>query len=366
MELRKLNVAYTTYKQLVGTIPTYYVQQGDGGYTLFAAGELAFIQCDLLGSDASVADFEASVKSRCSSVASPDDAYVLGLVANRVPLVVKRAPDGRQRMSQEKPTVSRTTFYTHNWCDKTTWYTDSVLVVTESVSFVSGAYQLAHTNVIDTYHGKLTGEDFLRDAAGSSYRVHVYASGSLKTEQDPHYAAGGDYVINYANGVITPISGQLADPVTVTYHYATTSYFYLTPASGKNLVISQAEVQFSKDVGVTDSISFQAQGKVEYWAPRLTGSIPVGTYIPLGNAVRYKTMMDYLNESQRSYPYYPAFGGDSWRAMSQDSIIMDWDYVSAQTIYSATGMRVRIGLDHHEPFTGTFGTATFYCISEDA
>ena len=302
---------------------------------------------DQTANDTKLADFVTNFKNTANHSLTP------------------RTPDGRSRVASEKGTVARTTTITHNWCDPTTWYSSAVCVVTQSVSFVSGTYQLPHANIIDVYHGKLTGEDFLLTSNESSYRAKVYASGTLKTEQDPHYGAGGDYVIDYAAGVVTPLSGQLADPVTVSYYYATNSDFYLTPTTGRDLVIMQAEVQFSMDVGITDSVSFQPQGKVEHWAPHLLPYIPSGTYIPLGNPVRYKTMMDFLNESQCSYAAYPAFGGTGWRSMPQSNIVIDWNYVSAQSITSKTGMRIKIGLDHNTPYSGSFATATFYCISQE-
>lgn len=365
-----LTVAYATFKQLIGLIPAYYVLQGDNSYMLYASGESAFVQAWIPKTDAaSIADFETNYKSKCATAASADDAYVLGLIANKIPLVEKRLPDGRMRVSQEKSTASRITFYTHNWCDPTTWYTCSKSV-SEVVTFSSGSYKLSYGNVIDVYHGKLTGEDFIKHpGTNASLRVSVIASGHTLVEQDPHYGAGGDYTVDYENGLILPVSGTaFADPVTASYHHATNSAFYLTPLPGKTLVITEAEVNFSVDIGVTDTISFQAQGLVDDWAPQLVAAhlVPSGTYINLGNPVRYKTMMDYMNESQRAYPSYPPLGGNSWRAIQSPTVVLDWDYVAAQSITSSPAMRVQLKLDHDIPFSGTVGTATFYCTSEDA
>jgi hypothetical protein len=274
--------------------------------------------------------------------------------------------DGKLRATLEKPDGSRMNVYTHDWADKTTWYTDSIRVTTESVQNNNNVYQLSHSYVIDSYHGKLTSEDFLKDSCNRSYRVLVYSSGTLLTEQNPHYGYGGDYVVNYKSGSITAINtSSFIDPIQVSYHYATTSNFYLKPLPGKLITINQAEIQFSEDVEIKDTIVFQPYGKVEYFAPQYLGIYPAGTPIPLGNPIKYKTVMDYLNESMRSYAQYPAFGGDSWRGVNKKSLVLDWDYVSAQSLYSSEGMYIKISLEHHEPFSGSFATATFYCVSEN-
>lgn len=304
--------------------------------------------------DAIIADFEANYKT------SANKSLTL------------RTTDGRQRTSAEKSTASRITLFTHNWCDPTSWYTNSLLVTSESISFVSGAYALMHPNVIDTYHGKITGEDYLVDGNNRSYRVSVFADGISLREQDPHYATGGDYVIDYAGGLIIPTSGLAftgsgTGSIVATYHYATDSVCWIKPTTGKNIAIALAEVQFSLDIGMRDSVSFQPYGLVEYFAPQLCPvPYPSGTLIPLGAAIRYKTMSDFLNESMRTYPVYPPLGGDGWRAMKQPSVVMDWDYVASQVIYSKTGMQVRIKLDHDVPFSGSFATVSFYCTVEDA
>ena len=273
-------------------------------------------------------------------------------------------------MSVEKPAWSRVTLYSHDWTNPTTWYTSSAFVSGE-VAVDQGThvdYALANKNVIDTFHGKLSGEDFLKDAEGRSYRVAVQVNGAAKTEQDPHDGAGGDFTIDYAAGVVhflAPLAPT--DVVTVDYHRAVDSTFVVAPIAGKNLSIDSAEVQFSTDIGITDSVIFQPYGLVDVFAPQLVqaGEVPSGTKIPLGDPVVYKTIADFQNDAWKSYPVYPAIGGTSWRGMTEPMIILDWDYQDVTMLSSAAGMEIRIKLQHDKPFTGTFATATFYCNSED-
>jgi voltage-gated potassium channel Kch len=279
---------------------------------------------------------------------------------NRLPTVAAR------------PVAPKVTFVTPNWCDKTTWYGDAVAVVDE-VAIDGGdhkTYVVLHQNLIDTYHGKITFEDTLKDANGISFRVAVKVDGAVKVEQDPQLAApNGDFVVDYAAGAVVFHSAQVPSAVVeVTYHYARSSLFVIAPVAGKRLYVGTVEVQFSEDLEMLDSFVFQAYGYVDVFAPQLMlppTSLPSGTKIPLGDPLTYKTMTDFLNDSNSSYPAYPAFGGTNWRALKKQAYLFVWDYLVGMTCLEARyGMELRVFLQHEIPCVGEFGTATFYCTSE--
>jgi hypothetical protein len=228
------------------------------------------------------------------------------------------------------------------------------------------AYSLAHPFVIDTYHGKITFEDVLKDSLGNSYRPQVSVNGVVKTEQDPHFASGGDYTIDYVAGVISFLAAlQPTDVVTVTYYYAQTSCFALVPKPGYRLLIGTVEVQFSEDIVLNDSIIFQAYGLVDVFAPQLMPGIPSGTKIPIGDPLVYKNFSDLLNDSNGAYPAYPAFGGTNWRALKKAAYLFVWDYTVGLTVLeSQYGMEIRVCMQHDAPSAGAYGVATFYCTSE--
>ena len=283
--------------------------------------------------------------------------------------ILPRVASGIQRVVSEKTTVSRLTLYSHDWTDPTTWLTRAVRVVDEAASDSGNhlTYSLAHTNIIDTYHGKITAEDYVKDAAGHNYRVVVKVGSTTLVEQDPHTGTGGDYTINYNTGVITLASALTgSETVSVTYHYANGSEFIVAPAAGKVLKVDVAEVQFSDDVELTDSAVFQVYGLVDVFAPQYVaaGVIPTGTKIPLGDPVIYKTMTDYQNDALRAYPTYPPLGGSGWRGTPKGVTVLDWDYVSSTELRASMGLEIRIKLEHDVPFGGYYATATFYCTSE--
>lgn len=368
--MNKLTVTYQTIKQILNTIPTYYIQQGDGSYNVFVITDESYIISHI--KDADISDFETNYKSEAVATSSQDDAVVLGSIANGLPFVKPRLSDGRVRISSEKTSASTVTFYSHNWCDQTTWYEKSIRVIGE-VATNSGdnlTYTLARKNIIDSYHAKYTNEDYIIDTDGYSYRVSVKVDGVTKVEQDPHYMSGGNFTIDYEDGYVIFLSAQNPSSVVmVNYHYAGSSNFTVKPLAGKALRLGVAEVQFSDDVIISDSVLFQPYGYVDAFAPQYMttngGPYPPGTKIPLGNPLNYKSIQDYLNDSKKSYPTYPAIGGPGWRGMQRPSIIMDWEYEGDKVLRYDQGMEIRVYLQHDNVFGGDYATVTFYCRSED-
>jgi hypothetical protein len=281
----------------------------------------------------------------------------------------KKASDGSPLFVTRKPDAPKLTLITPNWCDPTTWYQASVYVEDE-VATDSGdhtTYNLAHQNVIDTYHGKITFEDYLKDSEGRSYRVAVKVDDVEKTEQDPHLGSGGDFTVDYAAGTVT-FGSALAgtEVVKVTHHYADGSTFIVAPTAGKMLLVEKVEVQFSGDIEMNDTVVFQAYGLVDVFAPQLIPGVPSGTKIPLGDPLKYKTLPDLLNDSNHAYPAYPAVGGSNWRALKQAAYVFSWAYDVGTTVLIASyGMEIHISLEHDVPNSGAFATAALYCTSED-
>jgi len=299
--------------------------------------------------DVDKADFEANYKS----------------TANKSLDVV--TIDFRQRVTCEKSNLLKMNFFTHDWTDKTSWYTSSVEIIDE-VAIDSGdhiTYSIAHAPIVDTYHGKNLGEDFFVDVNNHCYRVAVKIDDVLKTEVDPH-TNEGDYSVNYEHGTLTFGVVQAPDAVVkVTYHSVTDSTFIIQPSTGTKISIAFAEFQLTTDVEITDTFKCQVYGYVDVYAPQLMPGIPAGTKIPLGNANVYKGIRDFNVEATKSYPIYPAIGGSSWRGLTKDMIVFNCDYVSTSVLYFDHGNEMRIKLEHDVPFNGTYASHSFICTVEN-
>ena len=286
---------------------------------------------------------------------------------------VPKTIDGRIRTALEKSNDSKYNQYSPDWCDRTTWYPDSVYVVDEVPSTNDNiTYQLAHTHIIDTYHGKIMNEDALKDKNNISFRVVVHVNDDLKTEKDPHYDLSPtdppgydwDYTVDYRLGqIIFKTALDPGDSVEVSYHYATTSTFYVTSPPGVVVEIDYVECQFSSDIELKDSITFEAFGLVDYFAPFLIGmGYSSGDKIFLGTRFVYKSMRDYLADSAKSYPRYQNLAGTSgWRGLPCDIQVFSWDYVRATPLNGDAGMEIRIRLEKDVELGGTYASVTFYC-----
>jgi len=279
--------------------------------------------------------------------------------------------DGMPLFAMSKPVgLEGVNFFSHNWCDKCTW-AEKATLVTDETATDSGdhtTYTLAHQFVIDLRHGRVTQEDFYSDPTGqtNTHWVVVKVNGTAKVEKDAHTGTG-DFTVNYEEGKIVFASALNAnDVVTVSYHYAGSSEITIVPFPGTKLVINLAEIQFSADFVMNDTVVYAVYGPIDIWAPQYLqangGPYPAGTKIPLKRFV-YKRVQDFLNDAMRAYPTYPAMGGDSsnWRAMSQPVIVFDWDYLRSKAIDSALGLEIRCKLQHDTPFGGKYATVTFYC-----
>lgn len=256
--------------------------------------------------------------------------------------------DGRPLVQMDYLEGTKLTVISPNWCDRRTWYEKSVRVNNEIFSSSDGwvTYDSEDSHAwVDVTHGRITGERAIR----GSYAPIVKVNDITKTENAPG-TLNGDYEVDYLTGKVVFNSAlQPTDSVKVSYSYVSGSTWTIKPDSGKKIRITEVEVQFSEDVDLKDTVSFQ---------------LYVGGQ-PYGSGTYYQTMYDYINESNKAYPAIPRLGGltGSWRAMQSPTYIFRWDYKTTTDLKSSLGMEVRVKLENETEFGGKFAVATFYGIS---
>jgi hypothetical protein len=322
--------------------------------------------CQLLA-DVANSDKDLEVNDGSKDLNVPD---ALKHILNRPPETASTS-DGVLRVSTEKAEGSRATFISPDWGDKRTWYQQSTPHINIALYDMGDGYTFAidpdgYHPMVDNFHGRYSDEDFLRTKDGFVPRAQVYVDGYSMEEQDPHYGVGGDYVIDYSKGWVTFFHQPEGSP-TIDYFSPDTSMWIVRPNPGKKLKLVRAEVQFSRNSRLNDSVVFQVVGNVEAFAPHLVNNpFPPGTKIPLANPTIYKTMMDYINESNGALPNIPKTEHPSpcWRDLLDDIVTFPWDYQTLTLLSSAGGMEIHISLQHEEEFDG-HATATLYCISYD-
>jgi len=284
-------------------------------------------------------------------------ANAINLIRNIYPtsvgLNISKDDDNRIRISQEpRKSGSTTVIVSHNWCDPTTWYTQSERVVGETLIDSGDGYTFTSSqpNWIDLTHGKVYREDLI----SSSYTPVIKIDGYEATERIPWANSGGDFTINYSDGSVTFFSSQSGKTITADFSYENGSLFVVSPNNGKRLWVEYSEVQFSKDVDLTGSTYFQP------WA---YNPMDLPNKVPITAATIYKTFDNYIEEANGCYPEIPAMGGT--RGILNPRITFPFKYSIVKELLSSFGVEIRIWISNDIPFKGEYGTVTFYCTSYD-
>jgi len=271
---------------------------------------------------------------------------------------VKNIPDVRA----QKPSGSRAYIFSVDFCKRETWYVDSIKITNENVGTGDGnttQFNLGHgTNInaneaiVDLNHFKITDEHMIAPPTGSAggYVPVVKIDDVLKTEREA-FETGGDYEINYTSGQITfytaPANGLA---ITCTYYYVPTTAgpkIQFGPPTGKKWSIEVAEAQFAKDINLNDTI---------------IGNVFVkGTNYPVSTETRLGHIGNILDYTYGSLPTIPAFGGTT-RGLSQDILILRWDYMTPIILYASYNLEMRVWTKHQRPLIGERATITYYAI----
>lgn len=279
--------------------------------------------------------------------------------------------DGTPRFVLTKTNATKFNAISPNWCDKTTWYERSVQVTNETLTDSGDGltFNSAHPFWIDAKHGKIFNEDILvSDDSGKWVVSGVTANSVAKNENSPGQT-DKHFTVNYTAGTITFNSSMAGQTIVASYWYSPTtagsSIWTVIPPAGAKIQVIRVELQFSVDLVLKDTAVFQGLGFVQAFAPQYCPvPYPLNTLIPLGDPIKYKSMTDFVSESNGAFPIIPAFGGGDqggWRSLGQNVITLVWDYVSRTDLHSAYGMRLQTSLQNDIPHGGAFATATFYC-----
>lgn len=266
-------------------------------------------------------------------------------------------------------------YVSHNWSDKTTWWTRSIKVTNKALvrDGVDGRiYDSGEPHWIDVSHGKLYRE---RSSDYDDYRVVVTVDGVVKTQTTidadawPNFQTqDGDYEVDFVAGQVKFLAdpGASADVRATFYKVnpvlsaAEQSVFVVRPRAGKKIKLEKVEVQFEKGIEIRDTICS---------AP----FIPVGggIYVEVpGQRGIYQTWDDYLAEAQGNYPVIPGGFIAGKRGIANDVIQLPWNWVGAKTFDHASGVEIRVWLENGRTFTPPVGSrgmcsVTFYCLEYD-
>lgn len=288
-----------------------------------------------------------------------------------------RQPDDVPFVAMAPRRGAEVIYATHNFCDKTSWYSQSVRVTDEALTETDGTtYTLANKPVINLREGKVFDEEGLYEDQQlaepldpHAYEVVVKVDGVEQTQREPFADDGGDYHVDYTDGQIIFAASQAGKAVTASYSYASGSAWEMHPIGARALLIDEAEVQFTIDINYNTNLIMEIYGVADYFAPQLLttadppGPLPPGTPIPIAATI-YKTVYQLIDEAVGVKPSLPVFTNtDPRRGPTQPMQIFTFRYTVARPMYPSLGMFTRIRLQNDAPFGGERATATFYMLS---
>lgn len=360
-----VNRSWTNFKKVINGVEKKlrYQYELDGDhYHAFALDGHILYECDIyLDGQTPPTWGQEEIDANTAARTEFMSAYQQG--GNKVTVSID--DDGNMSQVPQPRPGTKFNVITHNWCDKTTWYQESVQSADETLTDSGNGltFNSAHTFWIDMKHGKITDEDNIAASAGK-WLSTVTVNNVAKTES-PAGTTSGDYQIDYRAGTLTFNASQTGNTVKASYWYAMSGAFTFKPLPGKKIKLLSVEVQFSKDLYLKDTLVFTPRGYAGVFAPQYV-PVPFGPsdLIPLQAPNKYKRIWDFINEANGTYPVVPATGGPGWRGMTQDVITFPWNYVTRTDLYAQYGMEIRISMENNIEQGGELATATFYAISE--
>lgn len=322
--------------------------------------------------------YNGTIPSICDFTQEVNDQNKADFISNFISSSNKRlgpmlqGNDSALKVSPVGRNGSEVVWATHNFCDKTTWYANSIRK-TEIVLTSSDGYTFYENNSqeswIDLYNGKVLHEDNIRAAANGYFDISVTVDSEQKTMIDcPVHTCSycvGDYTVNFTSGSIT-FNTQITGSVKASFCVPTDAWWVLKPQPNTRLSVEGAEMQFSEDVDLKDNIVMQIRGYVQVFAPQYWqgngGPFPTNHKIVLGE-YQYKSLAEFVDETEGAYPVVPAIGGQE-RGLKSAMYGMPFAYKTIRELYDAYGMEIRVGLKHNHQFGGFRATATFYCVEK--
>jgi hypothetical protein len=265
-------------------------------------------------------------------------AWLLGNVIEADIGVDKCSSENALKVATTKLEGSSVLLVSHDWCDRTTWWTDSVRVENQTLSTTDDTVFTSATskvNWINLVSGKVAYEDNVAD----DYRTLVYVDDELVTT---------GFTIDYALGKITFSEAQTGKVVKATYSYENGSTWKITPDSGKILKMLGTTVKYSENVvlGANQTFTFQLYA----------GDNPA---MP---ATVYKNMKNFIECAVGDVRHVPSHGG-----MAQDVIELDFDYMTSKDIAASPyALNIRVKVSDDEPITGEWACVQAKCLSLDS
>lgn len=272
-----------------------------------------------------------------------------------VPRKVDRAKDGMKKVIPAKSYAeSSKSFVSPDFSDRTTWFFESTRVADEIATDFGD--QTTYTFAPDDYVinlNKITDREDYKGSGSIDCTIVVKVNDVV---QNSGYSVTFAAANTKGASIVFDSALSGGDVVKVTYSKENGSAFILSAASGKQILLSYVETQFSAGSVFNDTLVFE-----------LIADLGGGDMV-LGKT-EYITAQDFLNKGNHG-SQLKAFG-----SLSKDVNIFPWNYLtgfklkpSSEAVNPAVNEfhKIKMYLKNNTPYTSCeVATGTFYCLIED-
>lgn len=244
--------------------------------------------------------------------------------------------------------------------DRTSWYQKSVQITNETLT--DSGDGLTFTSVHPWW---------INTSAASTKLTYTYkqvpkrdgtfgnlTDWAVSVKVNGTSVSSSTYTVDYVNGKITFNSSQSGNTVQVTYWtndgVTKPSEWLLVPPAGKKYIVQHAEVQFSVNAQIKDTIRFEIWGGGTLSA---YGSFPDYLFDAGYGQFRadYRNARDLINAANEGQGVIAKIG-----ELTSEVVVMPFNYIQAFALDSAVGAMFRLTLLNDTQFIGELTTCTFY------
>jgi len=264
----------------------------------------------------------------------------------------QKTPDGQiQKVAVYKAEGDSFIAVTPDFTDRTTWFQESIKVTDEVLTLDTGkTYNSANTFWINATHGKIYMEDAITVGGLPLHFGGTRIYPAQIKDNGTEIAEDTDYSINYDTGMVTLDADYTAiGSITATYYYATTSVYTIKPDDLKMIHIEHSELQFTGDLLMNAPVNF------DIWVYN-PGDLPNKM---LYKRTTYKNIKDIINAANLGTGVIAPVD-----ILTNPISVFPFDYATLKTLRSSQGAELRVSVEGDIPFSGEWGTATFYILSE--
>jgi hypothetical protein len=363
----------TSYSELIAASNAngwtkYYKDTGIGRRDVYVGTREVVLRSQV--GPAEWSDWSTNYESTAVAVTSFDDAVAKIFRFDLGYKDQQKDSDGFIQVVQQPTPGTERYFYSPDFCDKCTWWEDSVAVESLQLSTITDGqvYEATgHPFGIDIHHGGVRKGKQVVFLFAESYPFLVPvvekstnggSTWSLVEGEDENYVV--DY--EHSNGVRVTFNPVLASGtlVRMSFRKAQTYLCTIKPATNKRLKLVYIEVQGVKGFKWTDTILLEFY----MW---------ISGVLTLVGVDDFNGMQDVAAECTGSYAVLPAMGGTDEqyklgrkaRGFSDDLLQLPFRYISYQDIRADGIAEIRIKLQNNIPFIGEYFTLTPHCQEVD-